>query len=434
MNRRMGMASGTPIRSVLTRLGVLVGLALCTVPSKANAEAKLHLEIVSPHWEGMRYEIATGFNRYRLERGEPTVEINWLDVGGTSDILRFVNSEFKRSPQGIGVDLVYGGGIDPFMELKKARLLAPISATAFEGIDLAQQVAGNPLHDPEREFASAVVSTFGILCNRTLLLKRAMPQPKSWSDLADPRFATWLSLGDPRRSGSNHLMFEVFLQGFGWERGWEFIGRISSYARVILPSSPQVGRDVVNGEAACGLQIDSHATAQIAQFGAERLTFTIPLDLPVMNGDGVAILRGAPNSELAQAFVQYLLSEAGQRRIYLRRGVPGGPEKFDLARVPIRPELLKAGLPSAVTTDPFAAAGTMKYDPALGARRWNIVNDLARVFLIDRVTKPNQTFSMPVTEAMVEKLAQSEIWKTPQERLKVIASWRKLHSNGDRTP
>lgn len=428
------MDKGASIRFVLTNLVVLGGLALLSSPSKANAEGALHLEIVSPHWEGMRYEVATGFDRYRRERGEPTVKLNWLDVGGTSDILRFVNSEFKRSPDGIGVDVVYGGGIDPFMELKKARLLSPISETAFEGLDRAQQVAGNPLHDPDLEFASAVVSTFGILCNKTLLSRRGIPQPKSWSDLADPRFATWLSLGDPRRSGSNHLMFEVFLQGFGWERGWEFIGRISSYARVILPSSPQVGRDVVNGEAACGLQIDSHATAQIAQFGAERLSFTIPLDLPVMNGDGVAILRGAPNPELAQDFVRYLLSDAGQRRIYLRLGVPGGPERFDLARVPIRPELLKAGLPSGVSTDPFTAAVTMKYDPALGARRWNIVNDLARVFLIDRVTAPDQPFYLPVTEATVETLARSDVWKTPQERLKVIAAWRKLPSNGARTP
>jgi hypothetical protein len=58
-----------------------------------------------------------------------------------------------------------------------------------------------------------------------------------------------------------------------------------------------------------------------------------------INPDPIALLRGAPHRELAIAFIEYVLSDEGQKLWSFRRGVPGGPERYTLRRLPIVPRL-----------------------------------------------------------------------------------------------
>jgi hypothetical protein len=56
------------------------------------------LALISPHWEGIRYEFERGFKeRYQRDTGR-AVELDWMDVGGTSQTLRYIESEFKNKP------------------------------------------------------------------------------------------------------------------------------------------------------------------------------------------------------------------------------------------------------------------------------------------------------------------------------------------------
>ena len=58
-----------------------------------------------------------------------------------------------------------------------------------------------------------------------------------------------------------------------------------------------------------------------------------------INPDPIALLRGAPHRELAIAFIEFVLSDEGQKLWSFRRGVPGGPERYTLRRLPIVPRL-----------------------------------------------------------------------------------------------
>ena len=55
-----------------------------------------------------------------------------------------------------------------------------------------------------------------------------------------------------------------------------------------------------------------------------------------MSCDPIGMLRGAPHSELAQAFITYVLSPEGQKLWNFKVGEPGGPEQYALRRAPIR--------------------------------------------------------------------------------------------------
>ncbi len=141
------IVAAVPLRTCVRHLILtFVGAFTLSVPALGRAET---LVIVSPHWEGIQEEFGRAFlAHYRAEAGREA-DVEWLNQGGTSAILRFLRSEYKRTPEGIGIDLLFGGGIDPFLELQRDDLLAayrvPDSLLASMGAD----IGGIPVYDPE---------------------------------------------------------------------------------------------------------------------------------------------------------------------------------------------------------------------------------------------------------------------------------------------
>ena len=228
------------------------------------------LVIVSPHWEGIRYEFEAGFAKWRSLKGLAPVKLSWRDVGGTSDIVRFVQSEYqgidKTNPtgrSGIGVDIVFGGGIDPFVSFKKSGYLEKLEINSEVLGRVAKEVSGMPLYDPDGYWFSPTMAAFGIFCNQKVLKVLNLSQPDSWEDLLDPKMSGWIVSADPRRSGSAHMFYEIILQAYGWEKGWEVLRGLAANYRVFLSNSSQAILDVVNGEVACSFAIDSQANSQI---------------------------------------------------------------------------------------------------------------------------------------------------------------------------
>jgi len=110
-----------------------LGLVVLLLSAASGAQDKLVL--VSPHWEGIQREFEWAFQSYYRKRTGRTVTLQWLDVGGTMAILRYIRTNFSKSPQGIGVDIFWGGGIDPYLQLKRERLLQPIKLLTSFGAE-----------------------------------------------------------------------------------------------------------------------------------------------------------------------------------------------------------------------------------------------------------------------------------------------------------
>src|SRR5438093_8685053 len=73
--------------------------------------------IITPHVDAIRSEFGNGFARWHSDKFQQPAEVEWRVLGGTSDALRFVLSEFSRKPEGIGLDIFFGGGQEPFLVL-----------------------------------------------------------------------------------------------------------------------------------------------------------------------------------------------------------------------------------------------------------------------------------------------------------------------------
>jgi ABC-type Fe3+ transport system substrate-binding protein len=430
---------------------------LAIAASSQPARCADQLVLMSPHWQGIRIEFTEAFKAdYKQSTGRD-VELQWLDVGGGgSDITRYIESQFQVKPGGIGVDICFGGGIDPYTYLKDKGLLAPFVLPRDILADIAPSIGGVPLHDPDHMYYSATMAGFGIIYNKAVLKKLGLPEPQTWADLDEPGYFSWVGSADPRKSGSAHMAYEIILQAYGWEKGWQVLTAMAANARGFTAAAGQVPKDVTAGEVACGLCIDFYAWAQVRIYGSDVIGFVLPQDLTVVNGDAIAILKGAPNRSVAEAFVTFVMSEKGQRLFMLSRGQKGGPADNDLGKFTVMPKLydeLKGRTP--VTVNPFEWKSTFVYDPRRGTIRRTIVDDLIGAMLIDphrelasawlKAQEPaspqdalKKLCAVPISEAQVLDIAKKGLWADSAYKNKTMKKWsdfaRAKYATGETWP
>src|SRR5262249_31930774 len=146
--------------------------------------------------------------------------------------------------------------------------------------------------------------------------------PLHWADLGRPGFHGWISAGDPRMTGSVHMVYEVILQSHGWDEGFRLLLSLGANTHTFIRDSGTLTRTVASGEVAAAGNLDANALTAVAR-DPERMDYHLPEGETLINPDAIAVLRGAPHKELARAFVEFTLSDAGQLLFLLRPGQPG---------------------------------------------------------------------------------------------------------------
>lgn len=417
-------------------------LALAAIlTASLGALAELQLVVLSPHNEAIREEFERGFSRWHASRHGESVDIDWRLVGGSSESIRFVQSEFTRKPDGIGIDLFFGGGQEPFYELAEKHLVDPHRVPAEILGGLPSDVAGIELRAPDFGWYGAAISSFGILQNLRVQSLAHLPPIQRWEDLTRPELKGWVGAGDPRGSGTMHVMFESFLQARGWDEGWRLLTRLAGNARRFDRISSTTAKDAAVGETAYALSVDFYAFTQIAAAGKTNLAFVLPVDFAAVNPDGIAILRGAPHRDLARRFLEFTLSDAGQKLWLLPQGHPEGPARHSIERMPVRPGLYTQFRDvSNIGPSPFDLPAGFRYDARLAQQRRGVVATLAGAMFVDvhddlkaawtavieRGLRPAELIEfgrMPITEAEARDLSGAP-WRNPSERHARKTEWQ----------
>ena len=386
----------------------------------AGAKADDTLVIITPHNEAIRQEIGNAFVQWYREKTGRIIVLDWRLIGGTSEIARYLEGEytagfqnhwekklgrewsnevlngfangslpkdasaeakearaaFLASEVGCGIDLFYGGGSYDFIRQAQAGRLVASSILKTHPEWFADEVipwtfAGETYWDKDGLWVGVVLSSFGIVANKDSLARLGVETPpKSWTDLADPRYAGEVALADPTKSASIAKAFENVIQqqmqrvvfermsaaryaneaarkaaearavSEGWAEGIKLLQRIGANARYFTDSAQKVPIDVAAGDCAVGMGIDFYGRQQqeaVRRRGAsDRMTYVSPEGGAVASVDPVGILRGAPNREAAEAFIEYSLTMEGQKLWNLKPCAEGGPEYFALRRLPVR--------------------------------------------------------------------------------------------------
>jgi spermidine/putrescine-binding protein len=177
----------------------------------------------------------------------------------------------------------------------------------------------------------------------------------------------------------------------GWEDGLRLIQRIGANARYFTDSSSKIPHDVAQGNAVAGMCIDFYGRtfneSLKKEDGSSRLQYLTPVGGSSISVDPVAVLRGPPHPELAQAFVEFLLTREAQVMWNAPPGTEMGPRYRALRRLPIRRDLYADERILAMMIDrdaqPYLAAEKFTYDGSLTGHMFTPLRTIVRVMCID---------------------------------------------------
>ena len=281
-----------------------------------------------------------------------------------SPLEREAREAFLASDVSCGIDLFFGGG--PYDFIRQARMGQLVRSRIFETHPewftedvIPLEYAGEGYWDEGHRWTGTVLSSYGMIYNRDVLTLRDIEQPPAtWSDLMDPRLAGSIALTDPTKSGSIAKAFENVIQQqmqlqldqtpddeerairSGWIKGLQLLQLAAANARYFTDSSQKPPIDVAAGNCAIGMCIDFYGRQQaeaVRRRGdSVRVDYVSPPGGSVSSVDPIGVLRGAPNQEVAELFIEFVMSMDGQRIWNFEPGTPGGPEHFALRRLPVR--------------------------------------------------------------------------------------------------
>jgi len=259
-------------------------------------------------------------------------------------------------------DIFWASAVDAFQVLKAEGLLEKVRMPEALLRRIPNSIGTFPIHDPDGHYFGFAVSGYGLMWNTRYLELYKLPAPKEWTDLADPRYHGHLVISAPSRSGTTHLTIEVILQAYGWDKGWALLLQMGGNMGSVTERSFGVPEAVISGQYGIGVVIDFFGLSAIASghpiaFAYPSLTSVVPAS--------VAVVKGAPNGENARAFVEYLLSDEGQLRLF-------SPE---IGRLPVVPDLY-ARAPASYPNLFTMKLGGVGFDSKLSSSRRNVVNSL----------------------------------------------------------
>ncbi|GJM24410.1 MAG: hypothetical protein DHS20C16_08250 [Phycisphaerae bacterium] len=329
-----------------------------------QAKPALKLTIISPHSQRIRDTFAEAFSDWYDKKFERTVAIDWI-VRGTPQCIEYIDELFDGGNDEGAMktpDLMFGGGLAYHRSLaERNRCFKLELGDALDGVPA--DVHGLPTRDEENRWVATGLSSFGILYNAADCKARGIEPPTTWSDLADPRFAGWLAIADPAKSGSSRQCMMLILQQQGWEQGWKTLIQILANSRVLASGSTRAHDQIASGVMLAGFAVNFDGLRRV-QENPGVLEYINPPGATAVTPDVASVLKTAADARLAQQFVRFCLSDEGQA-IWSAKAEGRNDSNHTLYHYPIKPSLYESHKGQlAVEDNPFETDFGIQIDQA----------------------------------------------------------------------
>jgi iron(III) transport system substrate-binding protein len=248
------------------------------------------------------------------------------------NILRLSSSViFNRAVQefDLGVnaaDAVETSVMSHFVDMKTKGMLAPFTPAT------ANLIRGAKLYDPEHYWHSVKLELTSLNYNKNLVSGDALP--KTWKDLADPKYKGKIVQGHIKSSGDTALIAFNLVKMYGWD----YFEALRKNDVLTMPACTQIEL-VARGERQIMMcdysQIHTAQTQNLKMIDA-----VLPEDGVFMLAGPLAVLAKAPHPNAAKVLVNWLLSPEGQS-IYVAGGDASSIESPDIKLPADFPDLKK---------------------------------------------------------------------------------------------
>jgi len=338
----------------------------------ASQPIENELVLITPVARTLTDPALAEFAKYAKERWNINVKTSALAAGTPVAYGRIV--EWKGRPD---ADIFWGGESALFDKLAEQGLLAKLDLPKSV-VDAIPASIGKPkpipLKDPKGFWIGTVLEPYGLVYNPKLFARLGVPEPKDWDDLLHPKLKGNVAPCAPTRSSSSHATYEVILQREGDAKGWEWLKRLAGNTGIFTARSRDVPSVVARGEFAAGFAVPSYMAFEDRLAGYE-IKFVAPKTAWI-TPEPIGIIAGTRHPKAAQAFIEFMLSERGQR-VAMERGV-----------FPITPKYRVQGKPGSQAELAVEFTGGIRsyfdvdvvniYDDDVAQKRYEAVNSQYR--------------------------------------------------------
>jgi iron(III) transport system substrate-binding protein len=351
----------------MRRLGILTVAVLLALggarPAPAQAPIESELVVITPVSKFIHDAALKAFADYAKEKYGVTVKTSGLPAGTPVAYGRIV--EWKGKPE---ADIFWGGESALFEKLADQRLLQKLELSR-ELWDSIPPVIGKPkpipLKDKDGYWVGTALEPYGLVYHPRKIQRLGVPEPKDWDDLLNPKLKGEVAQCAPTRSSSSNATYEVILSMYGEDKGWEWLRKLAANTGHFTARSRDVPTVVAKGEYTAGFAVPSYMAFEERLAGFD-IKFVAPRNAFV-TPEPMAILAGARNPKAARAFIEFLLTERGQK-VFMERGLFPITPKYKVQGPPGSPAELAVqftgGLRSYFDTDVSNV-----YDEGIAAKR-----------------------------------------------------------------
>ena len=214
---------------------------------------------------------------------------------GTTEVMGKLTAEFAGGHAKADVLLLADAAT---MEaLKKAGRLLPYPDAKLAGLEPGS-------YDVDKTYFGSKLITTGIAVNASVKAR-----PASFADLAKPDYKAKMTMPSPLYSGAAAIMLGTMTTRA--DLGWAYFEKLKSADAIAVRGNGAVLAAVANGEKSYGILVDFMAFNAKAK--GSPIDFVFPAEGSPAVTEPVAILKTASNIAAAKAFVDFILSDTGQK-------------------------------------------------------------------------------------------------------------------------
>ncbi len=306
-------------------------MSVAALLTGCGGDGRTVLTVYSPHGSDL-----LGWFEREFEAANPDVDVQWVDMG-SQEVLDRVRAE-RANPQ---ADVWFGAPAEMFERAAAEGLLVPYRPT------WADQVEEDARGTSDTWFGTYL--TPEVIAYNTEAVSAA-DAPRDWDDVLDPRWRGHVLIRDPIASGTMRAIFGGIIgrsvkRTGSPESGFEFLRRLDANTREYVLNPSLLYQKLGRQEGVITLW-DMPDIASLQQRLGIPVAYVIPSSGTPVVVDGIAIVRGARQPELAARFYEFVTTPeanlvAAERfmRIPARRDIPAEslPEWITEAQEQIRP-------------------------------------------------------------------------------------------------
>lgn len=249
-----------------------------------------------PEWANWKSLFAAFKQRY------PGIELTYNDIGSAATVVALDKS--RHRPQ---ADTAYYFAASAFDAVQKG-VVAPFKPINFNTIP-------DVFKDPDGKWFAVHTLNIAFLVNKKLVKN----VPTSWADLLKPEYKNSVVYLDPRSTGVGQVSIFAAAYGNGGnvdnvKPGIDYFARLHKAGNVLRIEGTTPYAKFLKGEIPIwiGYENDGLKAKYVDGMG-DNVAVVIPKDGSVSAPYGMSLVKNAPNEKAAQLWLNFVMSEAGQK-------------------------------------------------------------------------------------------------------------------------